>query len=302
MKKFLMIVASVFAVAVAQPVCAQPAAPAAYNFGDHKSSTLTTKAWQALAEKNVDGVLTYVNKCVELYDVKAREMQASLKEYPAGEDQQVFSYWALNDIATGYYILGEAYMKAGNTDKAKEAFTKLVQDYSFGQTYDPGQKLFWKPAEAAKERLAMIEKGIDLDFSDPSSSTLVRKAWESLSIKNIDMVKGYVDKVVSLYEAKAKEMQASLKEYPWESKEKIFSYWALNDVGTAYFILGEVYRLNNKKADAVAAYKKVVDEFSFAQCWDTQGWFWKPAEAAQQKLVELEAMPDEVPVAQTFNK
>ncbi len=301
MKKFLLTImmVAVFVATAGQYVFAQSQA---YNFGDYKSVTLTTKAWQALAEKNLDAVLAYVNKCVELYDAKAREMQAGLKEYPAGDDQKVFSYWALNDIATGYFILGSAYLKAGNTEKAKEAFEKVVNDYSFGQCYDPGWKIFWKPAEASKEKLDQIAKGIDLDFSDSSSSALTTKAWQALSIKNIDMVKGYADKVISLYESKAKEMQASLKEYAWESKEKIFSYWALNDVGTCYFILGEVFRLNNRKTEALEAYKKLVNEFSYAQCWDPQGWFWKPAEAAQQKIIELEAMGDSDTATNTFSK
>ena len=80
----------------------------------------------------------------------------------------------------------------------------------------------------------------------------------------------------------------SLKEYAWESKDKIFSYWALNDVGTALFILGEAYQNAGKKEDATKAYKRVINEFSYSQCWDTNGWFWKPAEAAQQKLAELD--------------
>lgn len=303
MKKYVItILLAVLAVAAPASVFAQSATPPTYNFGDHKSSTLANKAWQALAEKNTDAVLAYANKCTELYDSQAREMQAGLKEYPVGDDQKIFSYWALNDSATIYYVLGEAYMKAGQTEKAKEAYEKVANNYSFGQTYDPAQKIFWKPAQAAKEKLTMIEKGIDLDFSDLSSSTLVRKAWEALSIKNLDMVKGYTDKVISLYAPNAKSMQASLKEYPWESKEKIFSYWALNDIGTAYFILGEVYRLNNKKVEAIEAYKTLISDYSYAQCWDTQGWFWKPSEAAQQKVIELEAMGDASPITKAFNK
>ena len=43
-------------------------------------------------------------------------------------------------------------------------------------------------------------------------------------------------------------------------------------------------------AEAAAAYKEVVNNYLYAQCWDTNGWFWKPAEAAQQKLVELEVL------------
>ncbi|MBI3601280.1 MAG: tetratricopeptide repeat protein [Candidatus Omnitrophica bacterium] len=258
-----------------------------YNFGDYRSTTLATKAWGALDKNDIEAVLAYTNKCIELYAEQARKMQADLKDYPTGKNDDIFKYWALNDVATSYYIQGEAYRKANMKDESKEAFSKLVKDYSFGQTWDP-KGWFWKPAEAAKEKLAMAEAGVNLDFGDYTSSQLVQKAWAALAANDLNAVVTYVNKTVDLYAAKAKEMQSSLKEYPWESKEKTFSYWALNDVGTALFILGEAYRGAGKKEDAVQAYKKVIDDYFYAQCWDPQGWFWKPAEAAQQKLGDMD--------------
>jgi tetratricopeptide (TPR) repeat protein len=287
MRKLLTLCVLTILVTVGSPVVF--AQTAAYNFGDFRSSTLASKAWTALSEKNLDAVLAYTNKCIEMYEKNAITMQAGLKEYPAGDDQKVFSYWALNDVATNLFIQGEAYRQAGKNDKAKEAFQKIIDNFSFGQCWDPPSKTFWKPADAAKEKIAIMESGLDIDFGDMSSSNIVVKAWGALNANKYKEVKAYVDKVVSLYADKAKEMQSGLKEFPWESKDKIFSYWALNDVGTAYFIQGEAYRLEGKKAEAIAAFQKLINEYSYAQCWDPQGWFWKPAEAAQQKLAEMEA-------------
>ena len=257
------------------------------NFGDYRSSTLTTKAWGALAQKDIEAVLAYTNKCISLYGAKASEMQAGLKDYATGPNDNIFKYWALNDVATSYYIQAEAYRAANMKDEAKEAYNKLIKDYSFGQAWDT-KGWFWKPAEAAKEKLAMIEAGVNWDFGDYASSTLVQKAWAALAANDLKAVEAYANKTVELYAAKAKEMQGSLKEYPWESKEKTFSYWALNDVGTALFILGEAYQNAGKKEEATKAYNRVINEFFYAQCWDTGGWFWKPSEAAQQKLGELD--------------
>jgi len=64
----------------------------AYNFGDFRSETLTTKAWQALKEKDTEAVLAYTNKCIELYAEQAKKMQDSLEEYPKGEKDKIFSY------------------------------------------------------------------------------------------------------------------------------------------------------------------------------------------------------------------
>ena len=257
------------------------------NFGDFRSSTLTTKAWGALAQNDIEAVLEYTNKCISLYAAKASEMQASLKDYATGTNDSIFKYWALNDVATSYYIQGEAYRTANMKDEAKEAYNKLIKDYSFGQTWDT-KGWFWKPAEAAKEKLGMIAAGVNWNFGDYSSSQLVQKAWAALAANDLNAVEAYANKTLDLYAGKAKDMQASLKEYPWESKDKTFSYWALNDVGTALFILGEAYQNAGKKEEATKAYKRVINEFFYSQCWDPGGWFWKPSEAAQQKLGELD--------------
>ncbi len=258
----------------------------AYDYGDNRSTTLVSKAWGALNQNDTEAVLAYTNKCIELYGDKAKEMQASLKDYPWGSNDEIFSFWALNDVATALYIQGEAYRRADMKDEAKEVFSKLVNEYSYGQCWDP-KGWFWKPAETAKEKINMIESGVAVDLSDNSSSTLTTKAWEALAAKDLKAVDIYVDKILQLYEKGAKEMQASLTGYAWESKEKIFSYWALNDVGTALYIKGKAHEEAGDSEAAIAAYKKLVDEFKFAQCWDPGGWFWKPVEEAEKHLDEL---------------
>ena len=135
-------------------------------------------------------------------------------------------------------------------DEAKAAYEKLVNAYGFGQCWDP-QGWFPKQTETAKEKLGYQR------FSKCSGfwrcSLLQRwgyqKAWKPLSDKNQEAVDAYVGKPLDLYADKAQEMQKSLTEYAWESKEKIFSYWALNDVGTA-LLLREFYRNagNNEEA------------------------------------------------------
>ncbi|MDP2653672.1 MAG: tetratricopeptide repeat protein [Candidatus Omnitrophota bacterium] len=271
---------------------AGPAA-AAYNYGDYRSVTLVGKAWKALEENDLDAVLAYTNKCLELYEGQAKKMQASMTDYVEGTNDKIFAMWALNDVATALFIQGEAYRKAGKTDEAKAAYNRVVKEFTFGQCYDVGG-WFWKPAEAAKEKISMIESGSTLDFGDYKSSTLATKAWEALKNQDLAGVEAYCNKCIELYADKAKEMQSSLSEYPWESKETIFSYWALNDVGACLFIKGEAYKNAGKNDEAKKAYKELVDGYFYSQCWDpgpdpanAPGWFWKPAEAAQMKLDEL---------------
>ncbi len=267
----------------------QPKEVWAYNFGDYRSVTLTTKAWQAFENGDIEGVLAYTNKCLELYAEQAKKMQAELTDYAKGTNEEIFRYWALNDVATSLFIQAEAYRKANMLDEAKEVYQKIIDAYALAQCWDP-KGWFWKPAEVAKERLANLENKSEVDFGDNSSSTLTTKAWEAYNNNDVQKVLAYTNKCIDTYGAKAKEMQKFLTEFPSESKEKIFSFWALNDVGTCLFIKGnalsEVSEAGSN-AEAKEAYKDLIEHYFFAQCWDPQGWFWKPAEAAQQKLAQF---------------
>ncbi|MDP2939494.1 MAG: tetratricopeptide repeat protein [Candidatus Omnitrophota bacterium] len=287
MKRIILVLILGMALSLIMPAISK----AEYNFGDNRSVTLTTKAWEALDKGDIEAVLAFTNKCITLYTEQAKAMQASLKDYvkseaEGGTNQDVFNYWALNDIGTCLFIQGEAFRKAKMDEEAKEAYKTVIDKYSFAQCWDP-KGWFWKPAEAAKERLMAIETGKSYDFGDYRSETLTVKAWAALDANDLDAVLVYTNKCIDLYKDKAKQMQSSLKAYPWKTNEEIFSYWALNDVGTCLFIQGKALRSANKIEEAKAAFKRIIDEFSYSQCWDPKGWFWKPVDGAREQLAEI---------------
>jgi tetratricopeptide (TPR) repeat protein len=124
-----------------------------------------------------------------------------------------------------------------------------------------------------------------LDYGDFSSETLTTRAWNALGEgRYLNAVK-YTEKCAELYEAEARKMQASLSAKA--PSNKVHDYWALNDVGTSYYIRGEALTKLGKKADAIAAFKLVRDDLSYAQAWDPKGWFWSPADAANPKVIML---------------
>ncbi|MBI4342026.1 MAG: hypothetical protein HY599_01520 [Candidatus Omnitrophica bacterium] len=90
---------------------------------------------------------------------------------------------------------------------------------------------------------------------------------------------------MELYEEEAKKQQASLTEFA--PKEKVFNYWALNDVATSHFIYGESLMAQQRYQEAKKIFDKIVNEFSFAQCWDPKGWFWKVAVASRGRLNKI---------------
>ncbi len=123
------------------------------------------------------------------------------------------------------------------------------------------------------------------DFGDHKSVTLTSKAWEAYGKGKHDLAITYANKCIELYMAEGKKMQKSLKDFAPEDKASTF--WALNDVGTCLFIKGESLLKKGSSKEAMKVFKELSDNLKFSQCWDANGWFWKPAEAAKQKVVEL---------------
>lgn len=119
------------------------------NFGDHKSSTLTVKAWQALNQERYEDAIVYTKKCLELYKTSAKEMQDGLTDFVKGTDEEIHSYWALNDVSTSLFIQAKALIALEKTDEAKSTIQNLVENFTFGQCWDPSG-WFWEPSTAAK--------------------------------------------------------------------------------------------------------------------------------------------------------
>jgi hypothetical protein len=124
------------------------------------------------------------------------------------------------------------------------------------------------------------------DFGDHSSQTLTTKAWQSHERGDLAETLAFTAKCREMYAAEAAKQQEELTGFL--SAEKGHDAWALNDVGTCCFIEGQALEKAGRKADAITAYRRLVDDYGFAQCWDTRGWFWQPAKAAQDRLDELE--------------
>lgn len=133
----------------------------AVDYGDYSSMTLQVKSWDALGEGKYEHVLKYTEKCAELYEEKAKEMQASLDKKPSAKD--VNDYWALNDVGTCYFIRGEALTKMKREKEALAAYMVLAEDLYYAQAWDP-KGWYWSPVDAAYPKIEMLHARIDKDF------------------------------------------------------------------------------------------------------------------------------------------
>lgn len=129
--------------------------PGKYDFSDISHWNLTVSAWESLAGKDFEGVFAYANKCLELYEPKAKEMAVGMKSFsrPGHEDE----FALVNDVATSHYVMGEAYMKLGRAEDALKEFKYVIANYPYAQCWDP-KGWFWKVSEVSGKNIDKLAK------------------------------------------------------------------------------------------------------------------------------------------------
>ncbi len=126
------------------------------------------------------------------------------------------------------------------------------------------------------------------DLGDASSRTLASKAWQASSDEDYPALFAYARECVQRYGRQGKAMNASMTDFapPATAAAK----WALNDVGTCLFIMAHAYADVGMYREASRSFRSLADGYSFAQCWDPKGWFWRPAEGARAKALQYQQL------------
>jgi hypothetical protein len=120
------------------------------------SEDMTTESWKALNAGDWDHAIDQSEATIEEWSSAALYLQklkmqevGRLVEYSGdpNEKKQIFKYWALNDVAAAYFILGQARDHKGDYARASRAFQQIVNHYALAQIWDP-KGWFWSPVEA----------------------------------------------------------------------------------------------------------------------------------------------------------
>ena len=123
----------------------------------------TRMAWDALEKGDFDGAIKNAKVVIDDFAPDADADQEKLKkshapEPPLGpaankkEEQDTLRRGPLNDVATCYWIMGQAYQKKGDATQEKAAYQAGAK-YTYARTWDPDQRIFWSPADKAAARL-----------------------------------------------------------------------------------------------------------------------------------------------------
>ena len=148
---------AVKSVSFAPPAKVQIAAhPARIYYGT--SEDMTTRAWAHLNAGRYDDAIQQATAAIQEWAATAQLLQArktragGLLAYTGEfkERQAIFSYWALNDVAACYYILGKALDQKRDYARAGQALQQIEDHYSLAQIWDP-QGWFWSPVDAVRD-------------------------------------------------------------------------------------------------------------------------------------------------------
>ena len=120
------------------------------------------------------------------------------------------------------------------------------------------------------------------DGARPSPTDLATKAWVALKAEDHELVSKLTTQCFEEFGDEAVRQQKESGEEI--SKENASSFPELNSVGTCLFILAESLSQQGDKEKSQATLKKLITDFPECYCENKQGYYWKPALAAEKRL------------------
>lgn len=264
----------------------------------------TALAWAAYARgtpADLEAAIRHADACVKQYQGTATRKQAELaakKEQPAVGVVSEAVKWAvlkhgpINDVGACLYIKLRAAAKLGRAADSAAAGA-AVEQLPAARCWDPKGWL-WSPADAA----ALFKRRPDLADKAPHE-WYTAEAWAAVKTRDFATAAKFAARCTDEFFPSALAMDEALGkagndpatgEVSDATKKAIFANAVLNDVASCAFIRGEAFEELKDTAAAIRAYRDA-RRLPRGRCWDPNGWFWSPAEAAGDRLVALGVRP-----------
>ena len=153
-------------------------------------------------------------------------------------------------------------------------------DEKFDYDNTPGTET--KPSDNTKPE----DNTTPIDMSSyTTSEALMTEAWKYYNAIDMSKATQFLSETIKRYGATAVQQQASLSGFAAAGSES--KSWALNDVATAEYLLGEIAMKAGNNSLAKTHFQTVINTYGFAQCWDTKGWYWHVVDAAKKDLASI---------------
>jgi len=140
----------VYAEALEETVSLEESVP---SMEEPSSKDLVGQAWAASSQRDLEQLNKIVDRCLDLYGSEARLQKKMLSGFP--ERTEIENYQSLNDVATCLFVRAEATMNSGKTEKAIKEFQVIIDDYKWGQAWDP-RGWYWSVAEKSQDSINVI--------------------------------------------------------------------------------------------------------------------------------------------------
>lgn len=133
--------------------------------------------------------------------------------------------------------------------------------------------------------IGLLQAAEDVDIAATDPTELATKAWVALKAGDHELVS---ELTTQCFEEFGDDAVRQQKESGEEiSKENASSFPELNSVGTCLFILAESLSQQGYDEKCQATLKKLITDFPECHCANKQGYYWKPAMAAEKRLAEV---------------
>ena len=125
-----------------------------------ESAEYVNKAWALKGAKNYQEAYRVIDECIAKFSAVADEMAVSLRDLPSKGEEK--NYSLMNDVATCYFIKGEALRDEGKTEDSIQAFQTAIDKYPYAQNFDP-RGWYWSIKEKAESAIIQLREGKNPD-------------------------------------------------------------------------------------------------------------------------------------------
>jgi cellulose synthase/poly-beta-1,6-N-acetylglucosamine synthase-like glycosyltransferase len=121
-----------------------------------------------------------------------------------------------------------------------------------------------------------------------SPEDLMSSAWDFVDRQDYGNSIGYALKVTNLYASEAGLQQELLRnKVDSRTKNNYDKYWALDAVGSAYFLIGKAYYEQNDKENSKKFFDMVTSQYEDSYIRDRDGKYWRISESIRKLFPDL---------------
>ncbi len=135
------------------------------------SSEYVKKGWAVLGKRQFEEVYRVTDACIAEFSAAGQELARGLSDFPPKGEENKFQI--MNDVATCYFIKGEALMRDGKTEEAKGVFREVISRYPFAQSFDP-RGWYWSIKEKSEITLNKLETGRIEEGEDETEAVITK--------------------------------------------------------------------------------------------------------------------------------